>query len=89
MVDIAPRVLASWLLNGGVQLTRGPHAGGVVGSVDADGRPAYVYPEITGYYMQWLAWLAAGDGVTASADPPCRHGTALAGGLDPATRICR
>jgi hypothetical protein len=48
-VDIAPRVLASWLLNGGVQLTRGPHVGGVVGSVNADGRPAYVYPEITGY----------------------------------------
>ena len=74
MVDIAPRVLASWLLNGGVQLTRGPHAGGVVGSVYADGRPAYVYPEITGYYMQWLSWLAAGNGVT----PALTHRAAMA-----------
>ncbi|HVO91149.1 MAG TPA: hypothetical protein VMV45_21625, partial [Casimicrobiaceae bacterium] len=47
--------LVNWILDSGVQLAVGPHAGGVAGRLDADGRPQYVYPEITGYYLQWLA----------------------------------
>ena len=57
--------IASWLLDAGVQLRAGPNAGGVVGAIDADGRASYVYPEITGYFLQWLAWMATKD--TASA----------------------
>jgi hypothetical protein len=49
--------LAAWLLEGPAQLRDGPHAGAVAGVV-ASGSPAYVYPEITGYYLQWLAHRA-------------------------------
>ncbi len=45
-----------WLIEGPAQLRSGPHAGAVAGSFDAAGRARYVYPEITGYYLQWLAW---------------------------------
>ncbi len=54
-----------WLLDGPVQVASGEHAGGVAGIVDADGGAAYVYPEITGYYLQWLAWRASRDGSAA------------------------
>ena len=51
--------LVRWLLDGPVQ--RGD--GGVAGWVDAQGRAVYVYPEIAGYFLQWLAWRATqGDG---------------------------
>jgi hypothetical protein len=50
--------LAEWLLTGPAQLTRGPEAGAVAGTLDAHDAAAYVYPEITGYYLQWLAWQA-------------------------------
>jgi hypothetical protein len=45
-----------WLIEGPAQLHSGPHAGAVAGSFDAARRARYVYPEITGYYLQWLAW---------------------------------
>lgn len=41
-----------WLLTGPAQRTDGA----VAGWVDADDRADYVYPEITGYYLQWLGW---------------------------------
>jgi len=51
--------LVRWLLAGPVQRADG----GVAGWVDARDRAAYVYPEIAGYYLQWLAWRATqGDG---------------------------
>lgn len=54
--------MARWLLHGGVQLSAGVHAGGVIASVGTHGDADYVYPEITGYYLQWLAWRSsAGD----------------------------
>jgi hypothetical protein len=49
--------LAAWLLNGPAQLRDGPHAGAVAGVIAAHA-PAYVYPEITGYFLQWLAHRA-------------------------------
>jgi len=55
---------ARWLLAGPAQLRTGPQAGGVAGSLGPDGRAAYVYPEITGYYLQWLAWRARHWGTT-------------------------
>src|SRR3954464_12665707 len=57
--------LVQWLLGPGVQLTGGRHAGGVAGRLDPDGHAQYVYPEITGYYLQWLASLSSRNaGVT-------------------------
>jgi hypothetical protein len=47
--------LAAWLLHSGVQRRDGEHRGGVTGTLDSTGRARYVYPEITGYYLQWLA----------------------------------
>jgi hypothetical protein len=47
--------LVDWILGSGMQLSDGPHAGGVAGRLDPEGRPQYVYPEITGYFLQWLA----------------------------------
>ena len=54
--DAASR-LRQWLLEGPAQLRGGEHAGGVAGSFDAQGRAGYVYGEITGYYLHWLAGL--------------------------------
>lgn len=50
----AAQRLRDWLLHA-VQLAGGPQRGGVAGSIDADGRARYVYGEITGYYLTWLA----------------------------------
>jgi hypothetical protein len=47
--------LRSWLLSAQVQQREGAHAGGVAGVLDARGSASYVYPEITGYYLHWLA----------------------------------
>ena len=57
----ASRRIRSWLLAPGVQLRSGIHAGAVAGSFAADGLPRYVYPEITGYYLHWLAESALAD----------------------------
>ena len=55
--------LTSWLLGDHVQVTAGTHAGAAAGWLDREGHASYVYPEITGYYLQWLAWHAACHGV--------------------------
>jgi hypothetical protein len=55
--------LAAWLLNV-AQSRSGPHAGAVAGCVSISGAPSYVYPEIAGYYLSWLAWRARQDGPT-------------------------
>ena len=55
--------LTSWLLGDHAQVASGTHAGAAAGWVDREGRASYVYPEITGYYLQWLAWHAACHGV--------------------------
>ncbi|MGE5617223.1 MAG: hypothetical protein ACM3X5_09925 [Bacillota bacterium] len=54
--------LCRWLLGDAVQVRSGPHEGAVVGWCDAAGRASYVYPEITGYYLRWLAWHYACGG---------------------------
>ena len=60
--------LAAWLLDGPAQLRDGQHAGAVAGVLLSPNAPTYVYPEITGYYLQWLAWRAyAGDDAHALA----------------------
>jgi len=53
--------LAAWLRNV-AQCQTGQHAGAVAGCVSVSGTPSYVYPEIAGYYLTWLAWRAARSG---------------------------
>jgi hypothetical protein len=60
--DDARAALTSWLLGAHVQVNTGMHAGAAAGWIDRDGNATYVYPEITGYYLQWLAWHAACHG---------------------------
>jgi hypothetical protein len=48
-----------WLADSGVQRDDGA----VGGWLDEGGVAPYVYPEIVGYYLQWLAWRAS-DGET-------------------------
>ena len=56
---VAAARLREWLLSGAVQLSgNDPESGGVAGALEADGRPRYVYAEITGYYLSWLADVA-------------------------------
>jgi hypothetical protein len=71
--EFARARLARWLLDGGAQLRTGANAGGVAGWLDGAGNAAYAYPEITGYYLQWLAWHATRDGAT-----PDMNGRAVA-----------
>jgi hypothetical protein len=61
--------MAAWLLDGPAQLRDGTHAGGVAGCVQQNGAPVYVYPEITGYYLQWLAWRASQGDAVAQVRP--------------------
>ncbi|MEO8672868.1 MAG: hypothetical protein ABI411_16230 [Tahibacter sp.] len=69
LADNAAARLRTWLLSGPAQLRAGEHAGAVTGSFDQDGRPRYAYPEITGYYLHWLADLppVPGDDLRARA----------------------
>jgi len=82
--------LRHWLLAGDVQCAEGAQAGGIYGAFDASGKARYVYPEITGYYLHWLADVAS----AADADllrPAAQAATdwaerVLANGAVPATR---
>jgi len=60
--DLGAARIARWLLTGPAQQSDGPHAGAVGGWIGTDGRAGYVYPEITGYYLQWLAWMTRRHG---------------------------
>jgi hypothetical protein len=54
----ADGTIANWLLAGPAQMRAGTQVGGVAGCVSACGSVNYVYPEIAGYYLQWLTWRA-------------------------------
>lgn len=56
--------LEDWLLSA-VQHDRGPERGGVIGSTSSLCGPEYLYPEATGYFLTWLAFLASMRGVTS------------------------
>ena len=56
LIAAARTRLDGWLLGSAPQIADGAHAGAVAGSISAAGEIVYVYPEITGYYLQWLAW---------------------------------
>lgn len=61
--------LARWLLHGQAQVADGPHAGAVLGSIAAHDGATYGYPEITGYWLQWLAWRRRRVGSVAAYAP--------------------
>jgi hypothetical protein len=93
VAEAAPRAsVGTWLLHGPAQLAHGRHAGAIAGTVTGGGDAAYVYPEIAGYYLQWLAWRAQRHGRDAVL---CARATALqrwlgvwlADGDPPATRV--
>lgn len=64
------RAIQSWLLGPEVQFADGLHRGGVAGWFDESGDAVFLYPEITGYYLTWLAFLAHAFGLT---DELTRH----------------
>ncbi|MFF5970686.1 hypothetical protein ACFY7C_04070 [Streptomyces sp. NPDC012769] len=56
----AARLIERWLLRSGAQIGEGTERGAVAGWLDREGRPEFVYLEITGYYLTAMAWLASG-----------------------------
>lgn len=54
-------LLARWLLTA-PQLHEGPHAGAIAGMLDGKKTASYVYPEIAGYHLRWLAFRALRSG---------------------------
>lgn len=64
--------LQHFLLQGNVQLRGGPQAGGVAGTLPG-GEAAYVYGEITGYYLHWLASLPSSRQQCESAAQAALH----------------
>lgn len=84
--------IAAWLQDGPAQLRTGVHAGAIAGTIAESGAPTYVYPEIAGYYLQWLAWRArtfgGGDALAARAAAVQQWlGTWLALAGPPQTRV--
>jgi hypothetical protein len=49
--------VSRWLTTSNIRIRNGPHKGAVAGWLNANGVPSFVYPEITGYYLSWLASL--------------------------------
>ncbi|HVP45249.1 MAG TPA: hypothetical protein VMT32_01650 [Bryobacteraceae bacterium] len=50
--------LTEWLLSRDVQVRSGPESGGVFGWFDQAAPRRFLYPEATGYYLAFLAYLA-------------------------------
>jgi hypothetical protein len=64
---VAADHLREFLLHGPAQQSGPNHAGAVAGTV-SHGSVSYVYGEITGYYLHWLASLSSADaGISARA----------------------
>ena len=67
------QALRDWLIEGPAQLESGPEAGAVAGTIEPSGAVQYVYGEITGYYLHWLA-----SGVVEVDDATRKANSALA-----------
>jgi hypothetical protein len=52
------RLLMEWLLSDDVQMRSGPEAGGVFGWFEEPSPQRFLYPEVTGYYLTFLAFLS-------------------------------
>jgi len=68
----AAQALRIWLIDGPAQLNAGPETGAVAGTIEPNGAAEYVYGEITGYYLHWLA-----SGVADVADTTRKAESAL------------
>lgn len=51
--------IADWLIYSNARIRSGRHAGAIAGWLDECGTAQFAYPEITGYYLSWLAQVAA------------------------------
>ena len=60
-IHLRADAIRCWLLGDSAQLSGGEHDGGVLGYVDAVCDRWFVYPEIVGYYLTGLAFMAAED----------------------------
>jgi hypothetical protein len=92
LADVAAHkatLLRQYLLHGPVQQRAGSNSGAVAGTLYADGQAHYVYGEITGYYLHWLASLPnAVDELRQPADMAVAWlGHYLQGASVPLTRI--
>jgi hypothetical protein len=56
--------IANWLLTSNIVIRDGPHKGAVAGWLTERGEPSFAYPEITGYYLSWLASSAEVEGLS-------------------------
>jgi hypothetical protein len=52
------RLLTQWLLSDDVQMRTGPETGGVLGWFEEPSPKRFLYPEVTGYYLTFLAFLS-------------------------------
>jgi hypothetical protein len=52
--------IEGWLLHSDLQIDDGTHQGAIAGWLDSGGNPVFVYPEIAGYYLTSMGWLASG-----------------------------
>src|SRR5947209_18849458 len=50
--------IADWLLHSNVRIRAGRHEGAIAGWLNESGETEFAYPEITGYYLSWLAFMA-------------------------------
>lgn len=76
--------ISNWLLTSDIVIRAGPHKGAVAGWLTERGNPSFAYPEITGYYLSWLAssaevWGRSGV-LSASAAEAIRWFTRIANG---------
>ena len=85
--------VADWLLRSNARIRSGRHAGAIAGWLDARGDAQLVYPEIAGYYLSWLAQIAAfrpGLEVVRAANEAIEWLNTVTGNdCPPATRYCR
>lgn len=59
--------IREWLLNSSIQILEGEEEGGVCGWLNENHEQEYVYFEITGYYLTFLAFLAKIEGRSRDA----------------------
>src|ERR1041384_6989389 len=83
MTSVAASI-ANWLLTSNIVFRAGPHKGVVAGWLSDCGDPSFAYPEMTGYYLSWLASSAQVDGqsdvLSASAAEAINWFTRIANG---------
>ena len=63
MTSVAASI-ANWLLTSNIVVRAGLHKGAVTGWLTERGDPSFAYPEITGYYLSWLASSAEVEGLS-------------------------